>query len=92
MCQDCIDQLQQTMDEAMTKTPSERLLVHLDASDDAFTAHGTLLSQVEVEAGLHDSMNEKCWCNPIIIEPSETRTAEEIYTDYLTSSVEESLQ
>lgn len=78
MCQLCITKLQETLDEEATKPVPGRVLIHFD--DDPCDV-GVLLSKEQVEAGLHDSMNPNCWCRPFCIEPSDTRTAQEIWDD-----------
>lgn len=79
MCQQCIEKLQETLDEESAKPVSGRVLIHFD--DDPCGEVGVLLSKEEIEEGLHDSMSEDCWCNPFSIEPSDTRTAAEIWRD-----------
>lgn len=82
--------LQRAMDTAALKP--ERLLVHLDAFDEMVDVpHGEILDQEQVESGLHESMSEDCWCRPIIIEVADTRTAEEIFADYVAQDVGEIL-
>lgn len=76
MCQLCITKLQETLDDEAAKRTSGDILIHFD--DDPCEA-GTLLSKEQVEAGLHDSMNPNCWCRPFRIQPSDTRTAQEIW-------------
>ena len=75
MCNQCIDKLQDTLDEEATKSISGRILIHFD--DEPCGDVGVLLNKEEVEAGLHDSWNPDCWCKPFLIEPSDTRTAAE---------------
>lgn len=77
MCQECIDKLQETLDAEMVKAVLGNILIHFDS--DPCGEVGTLLSREEVEASLHDSMNEHCWCRPYLIHPSDTRTAAEIW-------------
>lgn len=91
MCQVCIDSLQKTMDDAVLKSPPERLLVHLDDFLDDSTPHGEVLDKQQVELGLHDSNNEQCWCRPIVIQPGDTRTAIEVVADYTVHDVGEVL-
>ena len=89
MCQACIDALQERMDEAASKAPPERLLVHLDDMDDARMPHGETLTASQVEAGLHESWNIHCWCSPIVIESHDVRTASEIVAEYIAHDVQE---
>ena len=77
------------MNESALKTPPERLVVHIDDFDDPKISHGELLSKEQVEEGLHESMNEQCWCHPIIIEAYDTRTATEVFADYIMNDVSE---
>lgn len=87
MCDGCISSLQVAMDEAALKP--ERLVVHLDSFEDISVPHGELLNKEEVESGLHESMNEQCWCHPIIIEPFDDRTAVEVFADYIANDTGE---
>jgi hypothetical protein len=79
------------MDEAAAKDPPERLVVHLDDFDDVSVPHGELLSREQVESGFHESGNERCWCRPVIIETADTRTAIEVFADYIATDVGEVL-
>lgn len=78
MCQKCITNLQEALDVEMAKPVPGNVLIHFD--DDRGT-DGRLLSKDEVEDTLHSSRDPKCWCNPLVIYPSDIRTAEEIWND-----------
>lgn len=76
MCEICIDNLQTALDGEMAKSVPGRILIHLDDGPDV---DGRLLDKDDVEMGLHASMDDECWCGPIAIWPSDTRTAAEIW-------------
>lgn len=79
MCSECIEKLQETINEETLKPVPGRILIHFD--DEPCGDVGVLLSKEEVETGFHDSLSVECWCHPFSIEPSDTRTAAEIWND-----------
>jgi hypothetical protein len=88
MCDKCIEGLQARMDEYAAKNPPERLVVHIDNFSDLPLAES--LTKEQVASGLHDN-GENCWCRPIIVEPSDDRTAIEVFADYIARDVGETL-
>lgn len=79
MCVICADALQQRMDDAALLPEPEQLIVHID--DFADVVHGEPIDQTKVENEFHNS-GADCWCDPLIIPPSETRNAYELIDNW----------
>lgn len=72
MCDECVSWLQEQMDTAILKDPPQQLVLHLDEQ-----GHGYIDTVAMKDDEFHRD-GEFCWCRPLVIKTSETRTAAEL--------------